>query len=75
MCRCRFNRPDLIHLLFNANPLPLLEMVNEARKHCGEPPVRNNKFIEKVVDELKGGEFYTKSVKRSGTNGGRPGTL
>lgn len=49
----------------------LLEMVNQARKQCGEPEVRNNKFIEKIVDELEG-EFYTKSVKPSGTNGGRP---
>lgn len=37
----------------------LLMMVNQARKQCGEPEVRNNKFIEKVVDELDG-EFYTK---------------
>lgn len=49
----------------------LLEMVNQARKQCGEPEVRNNKFIEKVVDELEG-EFYTKSVKPSGITGGRP---
>lgn len=49
----------------------LLDMVNAARKKCGEPEVRNNKFIEKVVDELEG-EFYTKSVKPSGANGGRP---
>lgn len=49
----------------------LLEMVNAARKQCGEPDVRNNKFIEKVVDELEG-EFYTKSVKPSGISGGRP---
>lgn len=49
----------------------LLEMVNQARKQCGEPEVRNNKFIEKVVDELEG-EFYTKSVKPSGISGGRP---
>ncbi|EPX7615435.1 hypothetical protein QM091_15140 [Enterobacter roggenkampii] len=49
----------------------LLEMVNQARKQCGEPEVRNNKFIEKIVDELEG-EFYTKSVKPSGSNGGRP---
>lgn len=39
----------------------LLEMVNAARKQCGEPEVRNNKFIEKVEDELDG-EHYTKSV-------------
>lgn len=49
----------------------LLDMVNAARRQCGEPEVRNNKFIEKVVDELEG-EFYTKSVKPSGVNGGRP---
>lgn len=53
------------------NSQSLLEMVNDARKQCGEPAVRNNKFIEKVVDELEG-EFYTKSVKPSGGNGGRP---
>lgn len=41
----------------------LLEMVNVARKACGEPAVRNNKFIEKVTDELEG-ETYTKSVGR-----------
>lgn len=39
----------------------LLRMVNEARKLCGEPEVRNNKFIEKILDELEG-EHYTKSV-------------
>lgn len=41
----------------------LLDMVNAARKQCGEPTVRNNKFIEKVIDELEG-ETYTKSVGR-----------
>ncbi|EFD6742126.1 hypothetical protein CPO19_005237, partial [Escherichia coli] len=41
----------------------LLKMVNEARKLCGEPSVRNNKFIEKIEDELEG-ETYTKSVGR-----------
>ncbi|EFG2213247.1 phage antirepressor KilAC domain-containing protein [Escherichia coli] len=46
----------------------LLKMVNEARKLCGEPLVRNNKFIEKVVDELEG-ETYTKSVgRKNGAN-------
>lgn len=48
----------------------LLEMVNHARKQCGEPEVRNNKFIEKILDELEG-EFYTKSVKSHGTRAGR----
>ena len=28
----------------------LLEMVNHARRQCGEPEVRNNKFIEKIED-------------------------
>ncbi len=32
----------------------LLEMVNQARRQCGEPEVRNNKFIEKIEDELDG---------------------
>lgn len=41
--------------------LTQLKMVNEARKLCGEPEVRNNKFIEKILDELDG-EHYTKSV-------------
>lgn len=45
------------------NSQSLLEMVNVARKACGEPAVRNNKFIEKVIDELEG-ETYTKSVGR-----------
>jgi hypothetical protein len=46
----------------------LLEMVNAARKQCGEPAVRNNKFIEKVIDELDG-ETYTKSVgRKNGAN-------
>ncbi|WP_234783168.1 hypothetical protein [Enterobacter hormaechei] len=41
----------------------LLKLVNHARKSCGEPSIRNNKFIEKVRDELDG-ETYTKSVGR-----------
>ena len=49
----------------------LLKMVNLARKEHGEPIIRNNKFLEKVKDELEG-EFYTKSVKPSGSTGGRP---
>jgi hypothetical protein len=35
----------------------LLEMVNEARKQCGEKMVRNNDFVERIKDELEG-EFY-----------------
>lgn len=48
----------------------LLVMVNEARRKCGEPEVRNNNFIEKILDELEG-EFYTKSAKSHGTRAGR----
>ncbi|EHN2987187.1 TPA: phage antirepressor KilAC domain-containing protein [Salmonella enterica subsp. enterica serovar Bovismorbificans] len=48
----------------------LLKMVNETRKLCGEPEIRNNKFIEKIVDELEG-EFYTKSVKSHVARAGR----
>ncbi|EJQ6145487.1 hypothetical protein NZZ21_001070 [Escherichia albertii] len=40
----------------------LLKMVNEARKLCGEPLIRNNKFIEKILDELEGEDGYTKSA-------------
>lgn len=36
------------------NSQTLLKMVNEARKLCGEKPVRNNDFIAKVKDELDG---------------------
>ena len=40
----------------------LLKMVNEARKLCVEPEVRNNKFIKKILDELEGEDGYTKSA-------------
>lgn len=36
------------------NSQTLLQMVNEARKLCGEKPVRNNDFVAKVKDELEG---------------------
>lgn len=32
----------------------LLEMVNQARKQCGEKAVRNNVFIDRIHDELEG---------------------
>lgn len=44
------------------NSQTLLQMVNEARKLCGEPSVRNNNFIEKILDELEGEDGYTKSA-------------
>lgn len=31
----------------------LLEMVNQARKQCGEKEVRNNDFIGRIKDELE----------------------
>ena len=49
----------------------LLEMVNQARKQCGEKEVRNNVFIDRIKDELEG-EFYKIFVKPSGGIGGRP---
>lgn len=32
----------------------LLEMVNHARRQCGEKEVRNNDFIARIKDELEG---------------------
>ncbi|EOX8502650.1 hypothetical protein [Salmonella enterica] len=32
----------------------LLQMVNEARKECGEKPIRNNDFIARIKHELDG---------------------
>ncbi|CAK8736297.1 hypothetical protein SODG_000009 [Sodalis praecaptivus] len=32
----------------------LLTMVNETRKEYGEPPIRNNVFIDRIKDELEG---------------------
>ncbi|MEJ8326020.1 hypothetical protein WKI40_23100 [Kosakonia sacchari] len=49
----------------------LLEMVNQARRQCGEKEVRNNVFMDRIKDELDG-EFYKIFVKPSGDNGGRP---
>ncbi|ENY3783761.1 hypothetical protein ACFXK6_001954 [Citrobacter koseri] len=49
----------------------LLEMVNETRLECGEKPIRNNVFIDRIKDELVG-EFYKTFVKPRSTKGGRP---
>lgn len=35
----------------------LLQMVNEARKECGEKPIRNNDFIARIKDELEGEDY------------------
>lgn len=37
----------------------LLEMVNAARKQCGESSVRNNVFIDRIKDELDGEGYKT----------------
>lgn len=64
-------------IVSNANTInsqTLLQMVNEARKLCGEPEVRNNKFIEKILDELDGEDGYTKSATVP-PGGGTPMTV
>ncbi|ECL1755976.1 TPA: hypothetical protein H2X16_002547 [Salmonella enterica] len=35
----------------------LLQMVNEARKECGEKPIRNNDFIARIKNELEGEDY------------------
>ncbi|EBB9142160.1 hypothetical protein CO762_14725 [Salmonella enterica] len=32
----------------------LLVMVNDARKECGQKPIRNNDFVARIKDELSG---------------------
>lgn len=62
------------HVAGNAGEIDsdtLLEMVNETRKECGEKPIRNNVFIDRIKDELVG-EFYKTFVKPQGSRGGRP---
>lgn len=41
--------------------IELLEIINQARAEFGEPKIRNNKFVEKIEDELEG-NAYTKSA-------------
>lgn len=45
----------------------LLQMVNEARKECGEKPIRNNDFIARIKDELEG-EYYEIFVVQNSNN-------
>jgi len=49
----------------------LLDLVNETRKECGEKPIRNNVFVDRIKDELVG-EYYKTFVKSHGTRAGRP---
>lgn len=46
----------------------LLEMVNAARKQCGEKPVRNNDFITRVKDELEGETYEIFVGKKNGAD-------
>jgi len=43
----------------------LLAMVNEARKQCGESPVRNNDFIARIKDELEGEHYEIFVVQKA----------
>ncbi|VDZ79658.1 phage-like protein [Salmonella bongori] len=46
----------------------LLEMVNHARKQCGEKEVRNNDFIGRIKDELEGEHYEIFVVQKSKQN-------
>ncbi|OVU90574.1 hypothetical protein [Klebsiella pneumoniae] len=48
----------------------LLEMVNQARKQCGEKPVRNNVFIDRIRDELEGEGYKTFVTPMDKSKGG-----
>ncbi|EAO5075345.1 hypothetical protein E7924_25555, partial [Salmonella enterica] len=37
----------------------LLVMVNDARKECGQKPIRNNDFVARIKDELSGEGYET----------------
>ncbi|EIN9931933.1 hypothetical protein LO378_004189 [Salmonella enterica] len=43
----------------------LLEMVNQARKQCGEKEVRNNDFIGRIKDELEGEHYEIFVVQKA----------
>lgn len=40
-------------------------MVNDARKQCGESPVRNNDFIARIKDELEGEHYEIFVVQKA----------
>lgn len=48
----------------------LLEMVNQARKQCGEKLVRNNVFIDRIRDELEGEGYKTFVTPMDKSKGG-----
>ncbi|MFT4463850.1 MAG: hypothetical protein ACMX3H_02425 [Sodalis sp. (in: enterobacteria)] len=43
----------------------LLTMVNETRKEYGEPPIRNNVFIDRIKDELEGEHYKIFVVQKT----------
>jgi hypothetical protein len=52
----------------------LLEMVNQARKQCGEKEVRNNVFMDRIKDELEGSfTRFCKTLWRYRRSPGRGG--
>lgn len=46
----------------------LLEMVNAARKQCGEKSVRNNDFLSRIKDELDGGTYEIFVGRKNGAD-------
>jgi len=52
---------NLINTPKTMSSIELLDLINESRRELGQPDIRHNKLIEKIVDELEG-EHYTKKV-------------
>lgn len=48
----------------------LLVMVNEARKECGQKPIRNNDFVARIKDELAGEAYETFVTPMDSKKGG-----
>ncbi|MGQ6546038.1 hypothetical protein ACUNEV_00665 [Serratia sp. IR-2025] len=53
----------------------LLEMVNAARRECGESAVRNNVFIDRIKDELEGEGYKTFVAPMDKSKGGADQTV
>lgn len=47
------------------NSQELLVMVNDARRQCGEPEIRNNVFVDRIKDELSGEHYKIFVVQKS----------
>lgn len=48
----------------------LLVLVNEARKECGQKPIRNNDFVARIKDELAGEGYETFVTPMDSKKGG-----